>query len=90
MITTEFRLMLILLLAFININFVSGLTQEDTQPFIYGGFSWSPDSEIIAVGASDGVWLHSAEDLSIIEQLVEQEFVTSLDWNPENNLLYQP
>lgn len=52
-------------------------------PFIFGGLAWSPDGETIAVGTSEGVWLHDASDLSSIRQLGGSNFVDTLDWHPD-------
>jgi WD40 repeat protein len=62
-------------------------TPEDEPPFISGGLAWSPDGETIAVGTSEGVWLHSATDLTPIEQLLEFPLVTALDWSPDNRIV---
>ncbi len=54
---------------------------------IRGGLAWSPDGETIAVGTSEGVWLHNASDLSPIRQLNNLGIVGALDWHPTEALL---
>lgn len=59
---------------------------NEELPFIYGGLAWSPDNSTIAVGTSEGVWLHSADDLAPLRLLVERPFITALDWSSNNRL----
>jgi WD40 repeat protein len=62
-------------------------TDESTNEltFIYGGLTWSPDGNTLAIGTNDGVWLHTVADLTSTTQLVEQSFVASLDWSPDGH-----
>jgi WD40 repeat protein len=59
--------------------------QDGEQPLIFGGLAWNPDGSTLVVGTSNGIWLHSADDLTIIRQLTEQEFVTALDWSSDGS-----
>ncbi len=61
--------------------------EQAKPPFIYGGLAWSPDGKLIAVGTSDGIWLHDATDLTPVRQLTSVRFVVSLAWNPIGNTI---
>jgi WD40 repeat protein len=62
-------------------------TGESSLPFISGGLAWDPEGEIIAVGTSEGIWLHRADDLTTVEQLSTLPFITSLDWISPNRII---
>ncbi len=71
---------------------IQNLRGQDSQvvgdpPFIFGGLVWSPDGNVLAVGTSEGVWLHDAGDLAPITHLTEQSNVTSLDWSPDGEMI---
>lgn len=57
----------------------------EEQPFISGGLAWSPDGSQIAVGTSDGVWIHEADDLDNRRHAISGPFVTAMDWHPTEN-----
>jgi WD40 repeat protein len=74
--------------ALIVVRAPSAAAQEPTpaeQPFIYGGLAWSPDGSQIAVGTSDGVWIHQADDLDNRQHTISVDFVTAMDWHPTEN-----
>lgn len=60
---------------------------SDEPPWISGGLAWSPDGNTLAVGTSNGVWLHDATqaDLPAIKHLNEQRYVFVVDWHPKND-----
>ena len=59
--------------------------EEKPKLFIWGGLAWSPDGEMVAVGTSRGIRLHTSDDLSIIEDFAEECAVSSLDWSPDGS-----
>jgi WD40 repeat protein len=82
--------LLVLLFGILSVAFHVPLHAQDKsteREFIYGGLAWSPDGSMIAVGTSGGIWLHSADDLSIIRQFAKLRFVTTLDWSPDGQKL---
>lgn len=67
---------------------VTASTQQSVHTrgsFILGGLSWSNDSSQIAVGTDDGVFVHEADNLMNVYQVIEARFVTALDWHPTYN-----
>ncbi len=41
----------------------------------------------MAVGTSEGIWLHKAEDLTPLRQLTEEPYVTALNWSPDGKTI---
>ncbi len=68
--------------AYVEVQPADELLAEE-QPFIYGGLAWSPDGKFLAAGTSNGVRLHSVDDLATVTRLGSQEFVTALAWSPD-------
>lgn len=57
------------------------------HPYITSGIVWSPDGQTLAVGTSNGIWLHDADDLSQMRKLVDEPMVYQLAWHPTENVL---
>jgi WD40 repeat protein len=58
---------------------------QEEVPFIWGGLAWRPNGEILAVGTNQGISLHSADDLSIVERFAEECSPHSIDWSPDGD-----
>jgi WD40 repeat protein len=61
--------------------------QELELPYLWAGIAWSPDSQCIAVGTLDGLYIHSASDLSVIREFAMTRLVNSLSWHPDGQYL---
>ena len=59
--------------------------QQDDRPFISGGLDWGPDGSLLAVGTSQGIYIHDTETLNVTQQLSDSPFVSALDWNRRDN-----
>lgn len=56
--------------------------------YITGGLAWSPDSTQIAVGTSEGVWLHDVETLEPRRLIdIPSEEVTVVAWSPDGSMI---
>lgn len=51
--------------------------------------AWSPDSKIIAVGSSQGIWFYDPDQLQTSGRLFEDQIhdITKLDFSPDGNHL---
>lgn len=72
-------------LVFMGIRFTQAQTENDS-PFIWGGIAWSPDSAILAVATSQGIYLHD-RNLEVIRHIGSSNFADALDWSPDGSML---
>lgn len=76
-----------ILIVFFSICLINPVHSAIAPAYITSGVVWSPDGETLAVGTSDGVWLHEVDDLSQMRKLVEEPMVYQLAWHPTENVL---
>jgi len=71
--------------AFVVMLLLSGLVvaHDEELPWLHGGLGWSADGQYIAVATSQGVRIHTSDDLSLVRVLDEYRKVTTLDWSNE-------
>ena len=58
----------------------------EERDIIFGGLAWSPDSDMLAVGARDGVWVY---DVDTFEEILykAQPPAYSVAWSPDGTLI---
>ena len=64
----------------------SGFAQEDdplpNRGWLSGGLAWSPDSTMLAVGSSLGVWIYATDNWEDVLFRGDQIYINSLAWSP--------
>jgi WD40 repeat protein len=78
---------LFVLCLFVVNGYLYPIDTPQPTPFINSAIAWSPDGKVLAIGASDGIWLHDANDLSQMRKLIDAPMIHSLSWHPTQNLI---
>lgn len=84
MVSFLFRFPIVMLLCTTTLSYQVSTAQAQmaltpSEINISGGLAWNGDDSLIAVGTTDGLWLHDSETLSVVGQVAIGETIHALD-----------
>jgi WD40 repeat protein len=77
----------VLWLAVLSLGLLPAAAQDVTalpnRGWLSGGLAWSPESTMLAVGSSLGVWIYAVDTWEDVLFRGDQHYITSLAWSPD-------